>query len=59
MRRAGKYTRAVFELDNGTLVYDDIRQFGRVEFYESNSRRLLDRVGPDALASPLKNSTRA
>jgi formamidopyrimidine-DNA glycosylase len=43
-----KYTRAVFELDNGTLLYDDTRQFGRVEFYKSVPDA-LDRVGPDAL----------
>ena len=28
-----KYARAIFELDNGTLIFDDVRQFGRVEFY--------------------------
>jgi formamidopyrimidine-DNA glycosylase len=46
---AGPYTRALFELDEGTLVYDDIRHFGRIEW----SRELPDRVGalgPDALA---------
>jgi len=44
----GKYTRALLELDNGTLVYDDVRQFGRVEFFEALPK-LLERVGPDAL----------
>jgi len=44
----GKYARAVLELDNGTLVYDDIRQFGRVEFFETMPK-MLERVGPDAL----------
>ena len=43
-----KYSRAVFELDNGLLVYNDIRQFGRVEFYPTVPG-LLSRVGPDAL----------
>ncbi len=44
----GKYSRAVFELDNGVLVYNDIRQFGRVEFYQARPEQ-LSRVGPDAL----------
>ena len=44
----GKYTRAHFELTNGTLLYDDIRMFGRVEFY-SSAPSLLSRIGPDAL----------
>jgi formamidopyrimidine-DNA glycosylase len=44
----GPYARAVFSLDHGLLVYDDIRHFGRIEW----SARLLDRaaaLGPDAL----------
>ncbi len=44
----GPYARAVFTLDQGLLVYDDIRHFGRIEW----SARLLDRaaaLGPDAL----------
>jgi formamidopyrimidine-DNA glycosylase len=48
----GKYTRALFELDKGLLLYDDIRQFGRVEFYETLPK-LLERVGPDALSVSL------
>ncbi|HEX4166034.1 MAG TPA: zinc finger domain-containing protein, partial [Bryobacteraceae bacterium] len=44
----GKYSRAVFELEGGTLVYNDIRQFGRVEFYRELPAELA-RVGPDAL----------
>ena len=44
----GKYTHAVFEFDEGTLVYDDVRQFGRVEFFASVPA-ILERVGPDAL----------
>ncbi len=44
----GKYARALFELDGGTLVYNDIRQFGRVEFYPEKPAH-LKRVGPDAL----------
>jgi formamidopyrimidine-DNA glycosylase len=45
---SGKHTRALFELDSGTLIYDDIRQFGRVEFFEKLPT-VLDRLGPDAL----------
>ncbi len=44
----GPYARAVFTLDHGLLVYDDIRHFGRIEW----SPRLLERaagLGPDAL----------
>lgn len=43
----GPYARAVFELDHGLLVYDDIRHFGRIEW----SAQLLERaavLGPDA-----------
>jgi formamidopyrimidine-DNA glycosylase len=43
-----KYARAVFELDNGTLIYDDVRQFGRVEFFPEVPA-FLARTGPDAL----------
>jgi formamidopyrimidine-DNA glycosylase len=48
----GPYARAVFELDQGLLVYDDVRHFGRIEW----SVRLLERaaaLGPDALDIPL------
>jgi formamidopyrimidine-DNA glycosylase len=44
----GKYSRAIFELDNGILVYNDIRQFGRVEFFRELPSQLA-RTGPDAL----------
>jgi formamidopyrimidine-DNA glycosylase len=47
----GKHARAVFQLDAGTLIYDDIRQFGRVEFFE-RLPAVLDRLGPDALNIP-------
>ena len=48
----GPYARAFFELDQGLLVYDDIRHFGRIEW----SPTLLDRaaaLGPDALTIEL------
>lgn len=44
----GKYTRAVFEFENGVLLFDDIRQFGRVEFFEELPE-VFTRAGPDAL----------
>jgi len=44
----GKHTRAAFHLDTGTLLYDDVRQFGRVEFFPEMPDS-LERVGPDAL----------
>ena len=43
------YTRAEIVLENGTLLYDDVRQFGRVEYFET-APKLIDRVGPDALS---------
>ncbi len=43
-----KYARAIFELDNGTLIFDDVRQFGRVEFYLTVPDSLA-KTGPDAL----------
>jgi formamidopyrimidine-DNA glycosylase len=45
---SGKYTRAYLQLDRGALLYDDIRQFGRVEFFPAMPA-ILERVGPDAL----------
>lgn len=43
-----KYARAVFHLDSGTLIFDDVRQFGRAEFFSAMPEFLL-RTGPDAL----------
>jgi formamidopyrimidine-DNA glycosylase len=39
------YTRVVFHLDGGELLYDDIRQFGRLEWQPAR----LAELGPDAL----------
>lgn len=39
------YTRVVFHLDEGALLYDDIRQFGRLEWQPAR----LAELGPDAL----------
>lgn len=41
------YTRAVFHLDDGRfLVYDDVRQFGRIEWSPALPGR-LEELGPD------------
>ena len=50
--QAGAYTRALFELDEGLLVYDDIRHFGRIEWSEALPTR-VEALGPDALGIPL------
>lgn len=42
------YTRAVIELTNGTLIYDDVRQFGRVEFYSTIPKNIAA-LGPEPL----------
>jgi formamidopyrimidine-DNA glycosylase len=44
----GPHTRAVFELDRGRLVFDDPRQFGRIETCTELPER-IERLGPDAL----------
>ncbi|MGE5648427.1 MAG: bifunctional DNA-formamidopyrimidine glycosylase/DNA-(apurinic or apyrimidinic site) lyase [Acidobacteriota bacterium] len=43
------YAHAVFELDRGRLIYDDVRQFGRIELCDRLPQR-IERLGPDALA---------
>ena len=48
----GAYARAIFELDRGLLVYDDIRHFGRIEWSEHLPER-AGALGPDALDIPL------
>ncbi len=44
----GPYARAIFELDRGLLVYDDVRHFGRIEWSEQLPERAAA-LGPDAL----------
>jgi formamidopyrimidine-DNA glycosylase len=44
----GPYTRAVLELDNGTLLYEDIRQFGRLNYFKGTPEAVKE-LGPDAL----------
>jgi formamidopyrimidine-DNA glycosylase len=43
-----KFTRAVLDLENGTLQYNDIRQFGRFEFFATVPQQIGGK-GPDAL----------
>ena len=43
-----KWTHAVFTLDSGTLLYDDPRQFGRIEYGPELPERLL-LLGPEPL----------
>ncbi len=43
------HTHGIFWLDDGVLLYDDIRQFGRIEWSRSVPERLA-RLGPDPLA---------
>jgi formamidopyrimidine-DNA glycosylase len=43
--RAGEHTHGLFALDRGTLLYDDPRQFGRIEW---NPTR-IERLGPEPL----------
>lgn len=45
----GVHTHGVFTLDRGVLLYDDIRQFGRIECSVALSAR-LERLGPDPLS---------
>ena len=49
---AGRHTRAILELDGeldgGVLIYDDIRQFGRVE-HSAKVPGPVARLGPDPL----------
>jgi formamidopyrimidine-DNA glycosylase len=44
----GKYTRAMLEFSDGVLVFNDVRQFGRFEFYEPESDQ-ISQAAPDAL----------
>jgi formamidopyrimidine-DNA glycosylase len=41
------YTRAVFQLDDATLLYDDIRTFGSIEYAPTSERTA--RLGPEPL----------
>jgi formamidopyrimidine-DNA glycosylase len=44
----GKHTHAIFTFDRGSLLYDDSRQFGRIEYFDDVPER-LGRLGPEPL----------
>ena len=46
--RVGQHTHGVFTLDGGVLIYDDPRQFGRIEWSPEHPRRVA-RLGPEPL----------
>lgn len=45
----GVHARAVFILDDGQLIYDDIRHFGRIEWSAALPERVA-KLGPDPLS---------
>jgi formamidopyrimidine-DNA glycosylase len=49
----GKHTHAILTLDRGVLLYDDSRQFGRLELSEGLPAR-VQKLGPEPLEVPLK-----
>jgi formamidopyrimidine-DNA glycosylase len=51
--RAGKHTHGIFELDQGTLLYEDSRQFGRIEWSAAAPPRVA-RLGPEPLEITLE-----
>ncbi len=44
----GPFTRAILELDSGAVLFDDVRQFGRLEWCERIPPNVA-RLGPDPL----------
>jgi formamidopyrimidine-DNA glycosylase len=44
----GEHTHGVFTLDQGVLLYDDPRQFGRIE-WSANQPKRASRLGPEPL----------
>src|SRR5947209_4286538 len=44
-----KFTRALLDFTNGTLQYNDVRQFGRFEYFASVPDHIASK-GPDALS---------
>jgi formamidopyrimidine-DNA glycosylase len=45
---AGEHTHAVFTLDHGLILYDDPRQFGKIEWSAGPPKRVA-RLGPEPL----------
>ena len=54
----GKHTHAILTLDRGVLVYEDSRQFGRLEVCQGMPDR-LQRLGPEPLEVPADEFTAA
>jgi formamidopyrimidine-DNA glycosylase len=52
-----KWTHAVFTLDRGSLVYEDPRQFGRIEYGDELPARVAA-LGPEPLEVTLEEFTR-
>jgi formamidopyrimidine-DNA glycosylase len=52
-----KWTHAIFTLDRGALVYEDPRQFGRIEYGEELPARVAA-LGPEPLEVALKEFSR-
>jgi formamidopyrimidine-DNA glycosylase len=50
----GKHTHAILTLSRGTLLYDDSRQFGSIEFSEEFPGR-VQRLGPEPLEIPFED----
>jgi formamidopyrimidine-DNA glycosylase len=50
----GKHTHAILTLDRGTLLYDDSRQFGCIEYSEEFPARVA-RLGPEPLEISLED----
>jgi len=48
---AGKHTHAIVTFDRGVLLYDDSRQFGRIQFSEIFPERIA-KLGPEPLEVP-------
>lgn len=51
-----KWTHAVFTLDRGVLLYEDPRQFGRIEYGEELPQRVAS-LGPEPLEITLEDFT--
>jgi formamidopyrimidine-DNA glycosylase len=52
-----KWTHAIFTLDRGTLLYEDPRQFGRIEYGEELPARVAA-LGPEPLEVTLEEFSR-
>jgi formamidopyrimidine-DNA glycosylase len=51
---SGKHTHAVLTFDRGTLLFDDSRQFGCIEYSEEFPKRVA-RLGPEPMEIPFED----